>query len=141
MRSVRAIRCRSKRSCGSTGFVRTSKRNGRTVEVRESESIFAARKAPQVAGARTAVASLWKLGDRDTQVLMQRFYENLWGKKRGRLEALRQAKSALLRGEPEQGEDAVRGPSALRERKAKAGEVPRVSVKAWPAWVLSGDWG
>src|SRR5262249_14441925 len=63
---------------------------------RESwEGLLGLQRAFQVAGAKTTVASLWKVPDRATQALMVRFHENLWqgrdGKKLGRAEALREA--------------------------------------------------
>ncbi len=65
------------------------------------------------AGARTVVASLWKVDDRAARDFMQSFYRGLWVEGLVPLDALRKAQRAL------------------RER----GDPP----SAWAAWVLSGD--
>src|SRR5262249_23664167 len=49
------------------------------------EGVLGLQRAFQVAGARTGVASLWKVPDRATQALMERCYDNLWSKKMGKL--------------------------------------------------------
>jgi CHAT domain-containing protein len=83
------------------------------------EGIFGLQRAFLLAGARTAVASLWKVDDDATRALMARLYTNLWERKIPVLEALRQAQLGLLR-DPE-----------------FADEGPRI----WAAWSLSGDPG
>ncbi len=78
------------------------------------------RRSFRMAGARTVISSLWKVRDDSTQELMERFYENLWLKKMGKLEALRQAQLWML--ERNRKEDGVGLPST------------------WGAFVLDGEW-
>lgn len=66
------------------------------------------------------VASLWTVPDDSTRILMTRFYENLWGAKLGRAEALRQAQLWQL--------------AQNRHRFGQA--LPHT----WGAFVLDGDW-
>ena len=69
------------------------------------EGVLGLQRAFQLAGARSSITSLWKIDDGATQVLMTEFYTNLWQKKLGKLEALRQgavANAARIRsGEKE----------------------------------------
>jgi CHAT domain-containing protein len=48
-------------------------------------------------GCHNVIASLWKVDDDATQVLMILFYRNLWEKKLDASEALRQAQMTLYR--------------------------------------------
>jgi CHAT domain-containing protein len=61
------------------------------------EGMLGLQRAFQVAGARALVASLWKVDDAATAVLMEEFYSNLWKRKLPKLEALRQAQLTLLK--------------------------------------------
>jgi CHAT domain-containing protein/tetratricopeptide (TPR) repeat protein len=102
------------------------------------EGVLGLQRAFQTAGARTVVASLWKVDDQATQELMVRFYENLWRKKLPKLEALRQAQLSLIRG------NVAAGPARGFERVAETGQVQApvaASPRLWAAWVLSGDPG
>jgi CHAT domain-containing protein len=67
------------------------------------------------AGVKNVVASLWNVSDSATSVLMERFYEQLWHKKRPPLEALRQAQLFVLQH-----------PQSVRQR---AGELHALLVK------------
>ena len=84
------------------------------------EGVLSLQRAFHQAGARTVVASFWKVDDAATSALMTRFYANLWAEKMAPLEALRQAQLSML-DDPAFGE----------------GAHPRL----WAAWSLSGDPG
>jgi CHAT domain-containing protein len=51
----------------------------------------------QIAGARSTLASMWKAPNSVTMLLMERFYSNMWDKRMGKLEALREAQLWMLR--------------------------------------------
>jgi CHAT domain-containing protein len=87
-------------------------------EVAGGEGVYGLQRAFHMAGAQTTVASLWQVDDEITQELLTRFFDNLWHKGMGRLEALRQAQLAVRRGEDN-----------------------RAHPRYWAAWVLSGDPG
>jgi CHAT domain-containing protein/tetratricopeptide (TPR) repeat protein len=101
-------------------------------EVAAGEGVMGLQRAFQVAGARTTVTSLWKVPDVATQLLMQRFYENLWDRGMGKLEALRQAQLWLMR------EGGQRG--VMLPEESRATESKHLPPYFWAAFVLSGDW-
>ena len=104
------------------------------------EGLLGLQRAFQVAGARTVVASLWQVDDAATRDLMTRFYHNLWHKKLGKLEALRQAQLSILNGKPNL--STLRGPGVTRQDiKTDDPSTGRTSPRLWAAWVLSGDPG
>jgi len=59
--------------------------------------VLGLQRAFQLSGAKATVASLWKIPDRATSQLMQRFYENLWDKKLSKIDALRDAQLWMLK--------------------------------------------
>jgi CHAT domain-containing protein len=88
-------------------------------------------RAFQVAGARSVVASLWHVPDKETHQLMREFYRRVWADKPlSKAEALRQAQLWLL-------EETKRRGGLERERPAAKGPPPPY---VWAAFVLSGDW-
>ena len=54
-------------------------------------------RAFHMAGARSVIASLWKVDDDATKTLMVEFYKNLWKEKMGKLAALRKAQLTMIR--------------------------------------------
>ena len=102
-------------------------------EVAGGEGILGLQRAFHVAGARSAVASLWNQSDESIRVLMGRFYENLWGKGKSRLESLREAQLYMLR------EWRRRGLVPLEKDQAAEGGG-RPPPLYWAGFVLSGDW-
>jgi CHAT domain-containing protein/tetratricopeptide (TPR) repeat protein len=102
------------------------------------EGLLGLQRAFQVAGARTAVASLWSVDDRATQAMMAEFYKHAWDEKSplSKAEALRRAQLALLKGTIADGK--LRGLGKKGEKLPK-GEV-RLPPLYWAAFVLSGDW-
>jgi CHAT domain-containing protein len=104
------------------------------------EGLLGLQRAFQVAGARSVVASLWKVPDGPTQALMERFYKNLWQEGMPRLEALREAQLWMLREGQMQGV-VRRGLEPLDRQPAGEGDRPGcLPPRYWAAFVLSGDW-
>ena len=102
------------------------------------EGVFGLQRSFEMAGASTCVASLWQVPDRATQLLMSRFYENLWNKQMSKLEALREAQ-LWLRREATTNPEIVRGDRTLvaDSQLATSGRLPPFY---WAAFSLSGDW-
>jgi len=99
-------------------------------EVAGGEGLLGVQCAFQVSGARTTVASFWKVDDLVTRVLMERFYRNLWEKEMSRLDALRESQLFILHN-----------PEVVREAVTLETDEPtRTSPFYWGAFVLSGDW-
>jgi CHAT domain-containing protein len=113
-----------------------------------------------MSGTRSVCLSLWKVDDTATALLMQRFYANLLGKRKGltqplpKAEALREAKSWLrglrraevvtLMAELSGGIDRSKGAKARRPADAvipagSENDHPYASPHFWAAFVLSGD--
>jgi hypothetical protein len=90
------------------------------------------------AGRRYVVSSLWKVDDPGTAALMTRFYEHLWGERRGPIEAVRRAQLEMLEGRLLVG-GTGRGIGALQPADPKASRVGRrVHPRLWAAWTVSG---
>ncbi len=119
----------------------------------DGEGLLGLQRAFAVAGCKSVISSLWSVDDAATSVLMERFYLHLWGKKRGKLEALRQAQIDVLRHPQwveEQGRRLLASAGASVRRARGLGEAVDVVVEGkkerrsppawWAAWQLSGDW-
>ncbi|HLJ97257.1 MAG TPA: CHAT domain-containing tetratricopeptide repeat protein [Gemmataceae bacterium] len=102
------------------------------------ESLLGLQRAFQIGGARSVIASLWKVDDEVTQNLMSMFYHNLWQTRLPPLQALRQAQLSILNGESLTSRPRGVGPVEFGPVTAKKG---RADPRLWAAWVLSGDPG
>ena len=117
-------------------------------EVAGGEGLLGVQRAFQVSGARSVLASLWKVDDVATRRLMDRFYRNLWDKDKEmtRLDALREAQLWMLRNPGSIEGSIVRG-SLVRLKKPAKPTSPkpdnttgRTNPRFWAAFTLSGDW-
>jgi CHAT domain-containing protein len=102
------------------------------------EGVLGLQRAFQLAGARSVVASLWQVPDSATQALMTRFYRNLWEKRMGKVESLREAQLWLLKEGWRDPELKLRGGLVRPDMRLKGGDP--LSPYYWAAFVLSGDW-
>jgi CHAT domain-containing protein len=118
-------------------------------ELAEGEGVLGLQRAFQLAGARTVIASLWRVDDAATTVLMEEFYTQLWQKKLPKLEALGQAQLIVLANPQriEQRRKELNAESVQRGLKLnQAAALPQggaIGQRSHPAWwagiVLSGD--
>jgi CHAT domain-containing protein len=116
-------------------------------DVAGGEGVFGLQRAFHLAGTRNVVASLWKVDDEATSVLMRLFYRNLWHKEMPALEALCEAQRYLyrnpkllpalakLRG-PDFDKEVSRPAEPPKGTEPKPGD--RAAVKLWAGFVLSG---
>jgi CHAT domain-containing protein len=96
------------------------------------EGLLGLQRAFQVAGAKTVKAGLWQIPDRETMLLMQRFYQNVWTKRLPKAQALRESQIWMLKeAKPGRGLD-------VPEEDAQTSK--RLLPKYWAGFVLSGDW-
>jgi len=115
------------------------------------EGVLGLQRAFHQAGARTVVASLWKVNDQATAALMALFYDRLWRQHQSPIEALRNAqltlsrhpelvgKLATARGTPDFNK-LVQRPDQTPGAGQDQGPKDRARVNQWAAFVLSG-WG
>jgi len=113
------------------------------------EGLTGLQRAFHISGARSVVASLWKVDDRATHELMKRFYTNLWMKKMAKVDALRDAQLWMLRHPDELEQMGVRDAAArgLGGRTQRVdttndprGKTLRTDPYFWAAFQLSGEW-
>jgi CHAT domain-containing protein len=115
-------------------------------DVASGEGVLGLQRAFQAAGAKSVVASLWKVSDPATSVLMEEFYRDLLEKKLPKLEALRQAQIFVLHNPQrvrDREKELQRGPGAKPGPLPEGGKIEEPSAQSSPAWwaafVLSGD--
>jgi CHAT domain-containing protein len=88
-------------------------------ERRAGQGVASLQRALQIAGARSAITSLWKVPDEATRELMLDFYRRLWMERKPKHQALWESKLELRNARDERGE-------------------PLYSTGDWAAWVLTG---
>jgi CHAT domain-containing protein/Tfp pilus assembly protein PilF len=102
------------------------------------EGLLGLQRAFQAAGAKTVIAGLWKVPDKATQVLMSRFYDNLWQKRMTKAEALREAQLWMLREGALPNAQSTRGLEIDEAQPVEDGK--QLPPYYWGAFILSGDW-
>jgi CHAT domain-containing protein len=100
-------------------------------EVAGGEGLLGIQRAFQVAGARTTIATLWKVDDEVTRRIMEQFYKNYLEKGLSPSDALREAQLWALKTP-----DLIRGADAPTSQT----DSTRLPPKFWAAFTLSGDW-
>ncbi|MCY3681729.1 MAG: CHAT domain-containing protein [Gemmatimonadetes bacterium] len=109
-------------------------------ETAGGEGLLDVQRAFQVAGVRSTVASLWKVPDEETRLLMERFYRNLWEEQMAGLEALREAQLWMLKNT-----EGLKSSDEMRDMEdvddfTTFSLISRTSPFYWAAFQLSGDW-
>jgi CHAT domain-containing protein len=97
-------------------------------EAHAGEGSFGMQRALQMAGVGTTVGSLWTVSDEKTNLLMQRFYRNLWSGNLTKLQALREAQLWML------------NTGGREDSPQSASAAKRLSPHYWAGFMLSGDW-
>ena len=101
-------------------------------ETAGGEGLLGIQRAFQVAGARTTIATLWKVNDEATRRIMEEFYRNYLQEEMSPLAALREAQLWALKNP-----DLVpRGVDAPADQLG----ANRLPPQFWAAFTLSGDW-
>ncbi len=106
---------------------------------RDGEGLVGLARAFEIAGADAVVGSLWRVDDRLTAALMERFYSRL-ATGTPAAEALRGARLAL-RNEPPSGPGLLLSVARFLGLAAAPSAVPPSDPAAWAAFQLSGDPG
>jgi CHAT domain-containing protein len=111
-------------------------------DVADGEGVLGLQRAFHLAGARNVVASLWKVDDRATAVLMKLFYENCWTKGQPPIQALRDAQLTLYRNPAlieADLEHRVRGVRVTKTETPGANTNRKTTdPRLWASFILSG---
>ncbi len=105
------------------------------------EGLLGLQRSFQMAGARTVVASLWKVDDQRTRELMISFYDKLIARGRPPILALRQAQREVLHSQS--ASDGRSRAVVVGGDSSRAGDPSATASHPtlWAAWILSGDPG
>jgi len=111
--------------------------------------VLGLQRAFHLAGARSVVASSWRVGDRATHDFSIEFYRNLWDKERklSKLEAFQKAQRWMIETYKPTKEEQGRGPVEHADKPPLDPKSARpytqedtLSPFFWAAFTLSGDW-
>ena len=113
------------------------------------EGVYGLQRAFHLAGARHVMASLWKVEDQATAVLMKLFYHYLWSENMAPAQAMRKAQRTLLREPSLVGDDKalevamlrgplVQDPVKLKDPKTNT-PAATAPIRQWAAFLISGS--
>ena len=113
-------------------------------DVAGGEGVLGLQRAFHTAGAKNVIASLWKIDDDATAVLMQLLYEKMWQEQKPPLQALREAQLHVYRTpgliRQMQRERGIDPAKTAPIRTASGPTVETTQPGLWAAFMLSG-WG
>ena len=110
-------------------------------EVAGGEGLLGIQRGFQVAGARRTIATLWKVDDRATRKMMEKFYTNLLVNKLSTLDSLRETQLWALNNPKEVfSGDTQRGIFRDKTPSSDSKTPSRLPPQYWAPFVLSGDW-
>jgi CHAT domain-containing protein len=106
-------------------------------ELAAGEGVLGVQRSFQIAGARSTIASLWKVNDLATRRIMEEFYRNCLQRELSPLDALRQAQLWALHHP-----DLVPRGNINELTKVPSFSIgeERLPPQFWAAFTLSGDW-
>ena len=109
-------------------------------EVAGGEGVLGLQSAFHLAGARSVVASLWKIDDDATRAIMREFYAALWrdSPPAGKAQAIRRAQRAMIRGYDPAARSIPRGIAGFDRPVTRPGKP--LHPYYWAAFTLYGDW-
>ncbi len=109
-------------------------------EGRSGEGVMGLQRSLHSAGCKHVIASLWKVDDQATAILMTEFYRQLWEQGKSPAEALRSAQQQLSRSRVDS-QGGIRGDSRLNFESPKLQQASqrRLSPRYWAAFCLSSN--
>jgi CHAT domain-containing protein/Tfp pilus assembly protein PilF len=110
------------------------------------EGLLGVQRAFQVSGAASTVASLWRVDDNATQILMENFYRNLWQEKMAKVDALREAQLRMLNRMakvelgPDRGKIVTLSDAEIQQVARPKPSGKRMHPRYWAGFSVSGLW-
>ena len=111
-------------------------------DVAGGEGVLGLQRAFHTAGAKNVIASLWKIDDDATAVLMRLFYEKMWQEQKPPRQALREAQLHVYRTpgliQQIQRERGIDPAKTSPIRKPSDPTIDTTPPRLWAAFLLSG---